>query len=204
MLPTGSLRRAAGGAIPDLPGYGEGAWWVQDAAAALPAHLLGEVRGQARPRPVRGAGRQDRAARRGRRARHRGRPQPRPARAVADNLARTGLAAELVAGDGRTSPPAPSDAVLLDAPCTATGTLRRHPDIARTKGPDDVARTAALQDALLANAARAGAPGRHAGLRGVLAAAGGGRGPHRRVPRRAPGLRRGPVAADEIGGLAEP
>ncbi len=159
VLPTGSLRRTAGGAIPDLPGYGEGAWWVQDAAAALPVKLLGEVRGKrvldlcAAP-----GGKTLQLAAAGARVTA---VDLNPGRLalITDNLARTGLAAERVADDGRAFTAAPFDAVLLDAPCTATGTLRRHPDIARTKGPDDVARTAALQDALLANAARLVRPG---------------------------------------------
>ena len=74
MLPTGTVRTLAQGAISLLPGFREGAWWVQDAAAALPARLFGDVRGQEGRRPVRGARRQDRAARARRRACHRGRP----------------------------------------------------------------------------------------------------------------------------------
>ena len=83
-----------------LPGYHEGAWWVQDAAAALPARLLGDVRGQARRRSLRRARRQDRAARRRRRARHRGRPLAGPARARCARISRgLALAAEIVAAD---------------------------------------------------------------------------------------------------------
>ena len=127
-LPSGVLRRPVGGLIEDLPGYAEGAWWVQDVAATLPARLLSDVRGQ------RGSVRQ--------------------------NLARTGLAAEIVVADARAyEPPVPFGHVLLDAPCSATGTIRRHPDILWTKRPDDPARLAVLQGELLAAAARALAPG---------------------------------------------
>lgn len=150
LLPSGTLRRAAGGRIEELPGYADGAWWVQDAAAALPTRLLGDVAGQhvvdlcaapgGKTLQLAAAGARvsavDISARRLKR--------------VADNLRRTGLAAELVAGDGATWRPAsPPDAVLLDAPCSATGTLRRHPDIAWLKSEADVARLGAVQARLL-------------------------------------------------------
>ncbi len=160
-LPNGTLRRrgGAGGAIPELPGYAEGRWWVQDAAAALPARMLGAVRDRrvldlcAAP-----GGKTLQLAARGARVTA---VDAAPARLalVAKNLARTGLAAELVTADARAFEAAPFDAVLLDAPCSATGTLRRHPDIARTRTPGDIARATALQDELLANAARLVRPG---------------------------------------------
>jgi 16S rRNA (cytosine967-C5)-methyltransferase len=85
-----------------------------------------------------------------------------PARAVRleENLARLGLNAEIITADAiRWRPPAPMEAVLLDAPCSGTGTLRRHPDIARLKGPGDIAALTALQDRLLAAAVEITAPG---------------------------------------------
>ena len=82
VLPTGSVRAIVHGPVPRLPGYADGAWWVQDAAAALPAQLLGDVARQIGRRPLRGAGRQDRAACRRRRARHRGRSLRAAARTV--------------------------------------------------------------------------------------------------------------------------
>jgi len=75
------------------------------------------------------------------------------------NLKRIGLSAKLVCADGRKFDAPPFDAVLLDAPCSATGTIRRHPDIAIGKGPADAARLAPVQDALLENAARLTRPG---------------------------------------------
>ena len=134
MLPTGTLRRRAGGAIGELPGFAEGAWWVQDAAATLPARLLGDVAGQARRRPLRRTRRQDPAALRSRRAGDGGRHLGPPHGRLSDNLARAGMTAELVTADaGKWTPAEKFDAVLLDAPCSGTGTLRRHPDIAWLK-----------------------------------------------------------------------
>jgi len=153
VLPNGTLRRAAGGRIEDLPGYAEGAWWIQDAAAALPVRLLGDLRGRSvidlcaapggKTLQLLASGARvaavDLSARRMTR--------------LEDNLRRINLAADLVIADAaRWRPAAAADAVLLDAPCSATGTLRRHPDIVRAKGPADVARLAAVQDRLLAAA----------------------------------------------------
>jgi 16S rRNA (cytosine967-C5)-methyltransferase len=161
VLPNGSLRLAPGaGEVARLAGYAEGAWWVQDAAAALPARLLGEVAGRrvidlcAAP-----GGKSAQLAAAGadlvavdaapeRLARLRG------------NLDRLGLAAETVAADAAEwRPVRPAEAVLLDAPCSGTGTLRRHPDIAHLKKPADIEALARLQDRLLAAAAGMLAPG---------------------------------------------
>jgi 16S rRNA (cytosine967-C5)-methyltransferase len=150
LLPTGTLRRAAGGDIAALPGFAEGAWWVQDMAAALPVRLLGEVRGQsvadlcAAP-----GGKTMQLAAAGARVTAVDRSGRRLAR-VQDNLRRLGLEATVVEADaGAFTPPEPFDAVLLDAPCSATGTLRRHPDGLWLKGPGDVAVLADAQAALL-------------------------------------------------------
>jgi 16S rRNA (cytosine967-C5)-methyltransferase len=159
VLPWGALRRRSGGAIPDLPGYADGAWWVQDAAAQIPVRLLGPVTGKrvldlcAAP-----GGKTLQLAAAGARVTAVDRSAAR-LDIVARNLARTGLAAELIAADGAAFAAAPFDAVLLDAPCTATGTIRRHPDIARTRRPEDIAGAAVLQDRLLDNAARLTRPG---------------------------------------------
>lgn len=160
MLPTGALRRPGGGAVQALPGFDEGAWWIQDAAAALPVRLLGDVAGRtvadlcAAP-----GGKTLQLAAAGARVTAVDRSAKRLER-VAANLRRCRLEAETVAADAQEWRPAEAlDAVLLDAPCSATGTLRRHPDIAWTKRPGDVVKLAALQARLLAAAAAMVRPG---------------------------------------------
>ncbi len=150
ILPTGTLRRPAGGSVSALPGYAEGAWWIQDAAAALPARLFGCVAGLAvidmcaapggKTAQLADAGAHviaiDRSARRLER--------------LVANLKRLELPVEAVAADALTwRPPQPADAVLLDAPCTATGAIRRHPDVPHLKQREDVVRLAAVQESLL-------------------------------------------------------
>ncbi|MCZ6885548.1 MAG: methyltransferase domain-containing protein [Alphaproteobacteria bacterium] len=159
-LATGSLRRKAGGLINELPGFKEGAWWVQDAAAALPARLFPDPRGKrildlcaapgGKTMQLAAAGSQvtavDRSADR--------------LAVVKENLERVALKATLIAADGRDFEPGITfDGVLLDAPCSATGTVRRHPDICHIKTADSAAGLIGLQDALLARAARLVAPG---------------------------------------------
>src|SRR6266850_1614328 len=153
LLATGTIRRTAGGARTELPGFAEGAWWVQDAAATLPARLLGDVSGKrvadlcaapgGKTLQLAAAGAQvtavDISARRMAR--------------LGENLARTGLSAELVTADaGKWTPAETFDAILLDAPCSGTGTLRRHPDIAWLKDEEDVGRLTLTQDRLLVQA----------------------------------------------------
>ena len=161
VLATGSLRLPPGaGDIAGLPGYGEGAWWVQDAAAALPTRLLGNVAGKrvidlcAAP-----GGKTAQLAAAGAEVTAVDISPPRLARLSA-NLARLELAAESVAADATAwRPPAPAEAVLLDAPCSATGTIRRHPDIPWLKRAEDLLSLTDLQDRLLAAAAGMVAPG---------------------------------------------
>jgi 16S rRNA (cytosine967-C5)-methyltransferase len=155
-----TLRRQAGGAIEDLPGYAEGAWWVQDAAAALPARLLGATSGRtvldlcAAP-----GGKTAQLAAAGAAVIAIEQSKRRAARLCA-NLERLRLDARVEIADARTWRPArPVDGVLLDAPCTATGTIRRHPDILWHKTPDDVRQMAALQRQLLDAALEMLAPG---------------------------------------------
>ncbi len=150
LLPTGTLRRQAGGAVTSLPGYAEGAWWVQDAAAALPARLLGDICGRevvdlcAAP-----GGKSAQLACAGARVTAVDRSTRRLERLVA-NFGRLGLTIEAVAADALTwRPERPVDAVLLDAPCTTTGAIRRHPDVPHLKSPDDVARLSVIQENLL-------------------------------------------------------
>ena len=159
-LPTGTLRRQAGGAVTSLPGYAEGAWWVQDAAAALPARLLGDVAGRevvdlcAAP-----GGKSAQLACAGARVVALDRSTRRLDRLVA-NFGRLGLPVEAVAADALTwRPSRPVEAVLLDAPCTTTGAIRRHPDVPHLKSPDDVARLSVVQENLLRAATDMLAPG---------------------------------------------
>ncbi len=150
LLPTGSLRLTDAGKVEDLPGYGEGAWWVQDAAAALPAKLLGEVRGKTvvdigaapggKTAQLAAAGANVIAVER----------NPARAETLKQNLQRLRLTAEIVVADALTwQPDRKVDAVLLDAPCSATGTLRRHPEIAWLKDRLDIRKQATAQTALL-------------------------------------------------------
>ncbi len=159
-LPTGSLRLRHKGPITDLVGFAAGEWWVQDAAAALPAKLLGDIRGQtvidlcAAP-----GGKTAQLAAAGACVTAVERSAPR-LRLIENNLSRLGLSAALVAADAGTwRPERLADAVLLDAPCSATGTIRRHPDVARLKTAGDVGKLAAIQTRLLAAAADMVRPG---------------------------------------------
>jgi 16S rRNA (cytosine967-C5)-methyltransferase len=159
-LPTGSVRLPPGTRITELPGFAEGAFWAQDAAAALPALLLGARPGEriadlcAAP-----GGKTAQLAAAGAEVVAVERDAARAAR-IGENLARLRLRAEVVVADAlEWRPDGGFDAVLLDAPCTATGTLRRHPDIAVLKRAQDVATLAALQARLIAAAARLLRPG---------------------------------------------
>jgi 16S rRNA (cytosine967-C5)-methyltransferase len=159
VLPTGSVRAIVHGPVPRLPGYADGAWWVQDAAAALPAQLLGDVRGKsvadlcAAP-----GGKTAQLATAGARVTAVDRSAPRLER-LKQNLARLRLSADTVAADVTEWQSEPFDAVLLDAPCSATGTIRRHPDIPWLKRESDIATLAALQRRLLARAVELTKPG---------------------------------------------
>ena len=160
LLPTGTLRRPAGGAVTSLPGYAEGAWWVQDAAAALPAMLFGEMRGLnlvdlcAAP-----GGKTAQLAAAGARVTAIDRSPRRLDRLLA-NLRRLDLPVEAFVADALTwRPDSPVDGVLLDAPCTTTGAIRRHPDVPHLKLPDDVTRLSVVQENLLRAAVDMLAPG---------------------------------------------
>jgi 16S rRNA (cytosine967-C5)-methyltransferase len=155
VLPTGSVRLVRPGVpIDQLPGYGEGAWWVQDAAAALPARLLGDPGGlRVADLCAAPGGKTAQLAAAGASVTAVDSSRSRLSR-LAINLERLRLTAEIVAADVlEWKPGQPFDAVLLDAPCSSTGTIRRHPDVAWTKTPDDIAKLAALQRRLLDRAA---------------------------------------------------
>jgi 16S rRNA (cytosine967-C5)-methyltransferase len=152
-LMPGSVRLARGQAVETLAGFGEGAWWVQDLAAAIPARLLGRA-------PQEGARALDLCAAPGGKTMQLAAAgwdvtaldkSARRLERLSDNLARTGLAAHVVAADAlEWQPEGGYDAILVDAPCSATGTCRRHPDVLHRRAAiDDLT---ALQATLLARA----------------------------------------------------
>lgn len=154
LLPTGSLRLHRPVQVSALPGHEEGAFWVQDAAAAIPARVLGPEPGMrvldlcaapgGKTMQLAAAGADVTAL------------EISPARAarLAENLARTGLSARIVVADALDwQPEVPFEAILLDAPCTATGTIRRHPDLPHHRREDALAPLIALQARLLERAA---------------------------------------------------
>ena len=160
VLPTGTVRAVAHGTVTALPGFAEGAWWVQDAAAALPVRLLGGIAGLriadlcAAP-----GGKTAQLAAAGAKVTAIDRSATRLKR-VADNLARLSLDAALLCADvEKWTPDEPFDAVLLDAPCSATGTIRRHPDVPWLKREVDIASLAAMQRRLLDRAVAFTKPG---------------------------------------------
>jgi 16S rRNA (cytosine967-C5)-methyltransferase len=152
VLPTGTVRILSHGPVTALPGFAEGAWWVQDAAAALPVRLLGNVEKKrivdlcaapgGKTAQLAAAGAAVTAVERS------------PARLsrLRENLARLSLSAELICADVLTWSAEPFDAVLLDAPCSATGTIRRHPDVPWRRRPEDIAALSAVQRGLIERA----------------------------------------------------
>jgi 16S rRNA (cytosine967-C5)-methyltransferase len=150
VLPTGSIRVPQGFKVAAAQGFTVGRWWVQDAAAALPARLLGDVKGKlvfdlcaapgGKTMQLAAAGAEVVAVD----------SDGSRLKIVAENLARTGLAAETIKADAlHWAPDQLADAILLDAPCTATGTIRRHPDILWSKTEDDLKSLVALQARLI-------------------------------------------------------
>jgi 16S rRNA (cytosine967-C5)-methyltransferase len=160
ILPTGSWRLPPGTRVTDVAGFAEGKIWVQDAAAALPARLLAPQPGEriadlcAAP-----GGKTAQLAAAGPTVFAIERDPNRLAR-LRENLDRLHLSVDTMQADATAwRPPAPLDAVLLDAPCSATGTIRRHPDVARLKRASDITSLTAGQDRLLAAAAAMLRPG---------------------------------------------
>jgi len=205
VLPTGTVRTLLHGSVTMLPGFSEGQWWVQDAAAALPARLFGDIKGKkiadlcAAP-----GGKTAQLAHAGARVTAVDRSPARMAR-LRDNLARLSLEAETVVADAVEWQGAAEsfDGILVDAPCTSTGTIRRHPDVAWLRQESDIAPLAALQKRLLQKAVTLLKPGGtlvyctcslepeegEAAISALLAAGA--------------GLRRVPIAPAEVAGLAE-
>ena len=205
-LPTGTVRTLLQGSVTNLPGFAEGEWWVQDAAAALPARLFGDIKGKtivdfcAAP-----GGKTAQLALAGARVIALDRSPGRTAR-LRDNLARLRLHAEAVVTDAvewQGDAVGAIDGVLVDAPCTSTGTIRRHPDVAWLRQEADLAALTSLQKRLLQRAVALLRPGGtlvyctcslepeegEAAISTLLAAE--------------PSLRRVPVDPSEVGGLAE-
>lgn len=161
VLPTGTVRiEKLSGPVSDLEGFAEGAWWVQDAAAALPARLFGDIkRKRVADLCAAPGGKTAQLALTGARVTAVEASKNRLARLGA-NLDRLGLEAEKVNADLLAYKPEELfDAVLLDAPCSSTGTVRRHPDVLWTKSPDDIAKLASVQRKLLDGALELVKPG---------------------------------------------
>jgi 16S rRNA (cytosine967-C5)-methyltransferase len=148
LLP-GHVRLVDHAPVPQLPGYAEGAWWVQDLAASLPARLIGAGTGRAIDVCAAPGGKTLQLAAAGWQVTAIDVAESRLAR-LSDNLARTGLSAEVIAADALAwAPPAPADAMLLDAPCSATGIFRRHPDVLHRVSDRLIEDAAVLQARLL-------------------------------------------------------
>ncbi|WP_420967796.1 RsmB/NOP family class I SAM-dependent RNA methyltransferase [Bradyrhizobium sp. B120] len=205
ILPTGTVRTLLQGSVTMLPGFAEGQWWVQDAAAALPVRLFGDIKDKriadlcAAP-----GGKTAQLALAGAQVTAVDRSPARVAR-LRDNLTRLALQAETVVADAAEWPAeaASFDGILVDAPCTSTGTIRRHPDVAWLRQESDIAALTALQKRLLQKATHLLKPGgtlvyctcslepeegEHA-IAALLASES--------------GLRRAPVETSEVAGLAD-
>jgi 16S rRNA (cytosine967-C5)-methyltransferase len=206
-LPTGTVRTLLQGSVTMLPGFTEGQWWVQDAAAALPARLFGDIAGKtivdlcAAP-----GGKTAQLAQAGARVTAIDRSPNRMAR-LRDNLARLSLEAESIVTDAAEwqggAKGGGFDGILVDAPCTSTGTIRRHPDVAWLRQEVDIAALVALQKRLLQKAVALLRPGGtlvyctcslepeegEQAISALLAAE--------------PAMRRAPVDAGEVAGLTE-
>jgi 16S rRNA (cytosine967-C5)-methyltransferase len=157
-LAPGHVRLPAGGHVTELPGFVEGDWWVQDIAASLPARLIGAGRGRALDMCAAPGGKTMQLAAAGWDVTAVDNAEQRLKR-VRENLTRTRLKARLVNGDALTFSDDPYDAVLLDAPCSATGIFRRHPDVLHRVRPRAIAQMAERQQAMLARAAGLVKPG---------------------------------------------
>jgi 16S rRNA (cytosine967-C5)-methyltransferase len=205
ILPTGTVRiEHPRGAVNDLPGYTEGAWWVQDAGARLPVLLLGEVAGKrvldlcAAP-----GGKTAQLASSGAIVTAVDR-SPKRVATLRANLDRLRLEAEIVTADaGALEADRPYDAVLLDAPCSATGTIRRHPDLPYIKDEAQIAKLAAVQARLLDRAAGLVRTGGLLVYCTCSLERGEGEEQIERILERAPGFRRVGVRPEELAGQAQ-
>lgn len=162
VLPTGTVRTLLQGSVRMLPGFAEGEWWVQDAAAALPVRLFGDLEGKAvADLCAAPGGKTAQLVSAGARVSAIDRSPARVAR-LRENLARLSLEAETGVADAaewRGDATTEFDAVLIDAPCASTGTIRRHPDVAWLKQESDIGALAAVQHRLLTKAVSLLRPG---------------------------------------------
>jgi 16S rRNA (cytosine967-C5)-methyltransferase len=204
VLPTGSVRTLIHGPVTMLPGFDEGQWWVQDAAAALPAKLFGDINGKsiadlcAAP-----GGKTAQLVQAGANVTAIDRSPNRVAR-LKDNLARLTLEAKTIVADATEwQSDELFDGILIDAPCAATGTIRRHPDVAWLKEEADINALSALQTRLLQKAVTLLKPGGtlvyctcslepEEGEQAIATLLSG-----------EPSMQRVPVRADEVAGLSE-
>jgi 16S rRNA (cytosine967-C5)-methyltransferase len=203
-LPTGTVRTLLQGSVTMLPGFAEGQWWVQDAAAALPARLFGDVTDRAiADLCAAPGGKTAQLVQAGARVTAIDRSPNRVAR-LRDNFTRLGLEAGMVVADATEwQSENQFDGVLVDAPCASTGTIRRHPDVAWLRQELDIGALMALQKRLLQKAVALLKPGGtlvyctcslepeegEQAVTGLLAAE--------------QGMRRAPIEAGEVAGLAE-
>ena len=204
VLPTGSVRTLIHGPVTMLPGFDEGQWWVQDAAAAIPARLFGDISGKsiadlcAAP-----GGKTAQLIQGGASVTAVDRSPNRVAR-LKDNLARLSLEATTIVADATEwQPDELFDGILIDAPCAATGTIRRHPDVTWLKQESDIGALAAMQRRLLQKAVTLLKPG------GMLVYCTCSLEPEEGEQAVAtllssdPSMHRVPVHADEVSGLSE-
>ncbi len=203
VLPTGSVRLDTHKAVAELEGYAEGEWWVQDAAAALPARLLG-ARAGARVVDLCAApgGKSAELAAAGAAVTTVDRSAER-LKVLAQNFERLRFHSDIVVADALAFEAAPFDAALIDAPCAATGTIRRHPDVAWTKRPSDLGPLVRLQAQLLDKAIALTRPGGAIVYCTCSLEPEEGEGQIAAVLRRNPDVRRSPIDPQEIGGLGE-
>jgi len=203
VLPTGSVRLRGHVPIAELEGYHDGEWWVQDVAASLPAKLLAVQPGErvadicaapgGKTAQLAAAGADvtaiDRSAERLKR--------------LKSNLSRLELEADVVVADAASYSAASFDAVLVDAPCTATGTIRRHPDVAWTKKTGDIGTLAKVQERILDRAIALTKPGGRVVYCTCSLEPEEGEQQIAALLRRNPDVSRSPILASEVGGMVE-
>ena len=203
LLPTGSIRLRTHAPVPDLPGYESGEWWVQDVAAALPARLLAARPGEriadlcAAP-----GGKTAQLATAGATVVSVDRSAERLKR-LAVNLERLHLTAETKVADVASYEAQPFDAILLDAPCSSTGTMRRHPDVGWTKRPSDITTLVALQSRMLDRAMTLLKPGARLVYCVCSIEPEEGEAQIAALLRRNPDVRRDPISPEEVFGQAD-